>query len=277
MNPEINDAAIRPAAVAGMFYPADALELGEEVDTLLGSAPRPPFDAASIKAIAVPHAGYVYSGATAAAAYRLLEGRHAAIRRVVLLGPTHRVAVRGLALPNVDIFETPLGGVPVDTELAARIERLPQVVGSRAAHAAEHSLEVQLPFLQRVIGEFSLLPLAVGMVRPEDVAEAIDAVWGGAETLIVVSTDLSHFLSYATAQGIDSATCRQILALDGTLRPDQACGAYPVNGLLLAARRAGLEPALVGLCNSGDTAGDRNRVVGYAAFAFHSSEPPRHA
>lgn len=268
MNPEINDAAIRPAAVAGMFYPADALELGEEVDTLLGSAPRPPFDAASIKAIAVPHAGYVYSGATAAAAYRLLEGRHAAIRRVVLLGPTHRVAVRGLALPNVDIFETPLGGVPVDTELAARIERLPQVVGSRAAHAAEHSLEVQLPFLQRVIGEFSLLPLAVGMVRPEDVAEAIDAVWGGAETLIVVSTDLSHFHPYREARELDSATVADVLALRGDIDHEHACGATPLNGLLVSARRRGLTPHLVDARNSGDTAGDRSRVVGYASFAF---------
>lgn len=268
MNPEINYAAIRPAAVAGMFYPADALELGEEVDTLLGSAPRPPFDAASIKAIAVPHAGYVYSGATAAAAYRLLEGRHAAIRRVVLLGPTHRVAVRGLALPNVDIFETPLGGVPVDTELAARIERLPQVVGSRAAHAAEHSLEVQLPFLQRVIGEFSLLPLAVGMVRPEDVAEAIDAVWGGAETLIVVSTDLSHFHPYREARELDSATVADVLALRGDIDHEHACGATPLNGLLLCARRRGLTPHLIDARNSGDTAGDRSRVVGYASFAF---------
>jgi len=269
MNPQIdNDAARRPAAVAGMFYPADALSLLDEVDTLLGSAARPKFDAASIKAIAVPHAGYVYSGATAAAAYGLLEARRSDIRRVVLLGPTHRVAVRGLALPNVEFFETPLGSVPVDIELAARIETLPQVLGSRAAHAAEHSLEVQLPFLQRMIGAFSLLPLAVGMARSDEVAEVIDAVWGGPETLIVVSTDLSHFHPYREAQQLDGATVADVLALRSDIDHEHACGATPLNGLLLCAQRHGLTPHLVDARNSGDTAGDRSRVVGYASFAF---------
>lgn len=268
MNPRIDDAMTRPAAVAGMFYPADALELLEEVDTLLGTARLAAFDVASIKAIAVPHAGYIYSGATAAAAYGLLENRRSTIRRVVLLGPTHRVAIRGIALPDAELFETPLGSVPIDIDLAVRIEALPQVVGSRDAHAAEHSLEVQLPFLQRVIGEFSLLPLAVGMAHADEVAEVLDAVWGGPETLIVVSTDLSHFHPYREAQELDGATVADVLALRSDIDHEHACGATPLNGLLVSARRRGLTPHLVDARNSGDTAGDRSRVVGYASFAF---------
>jgi AmmeMemoRadiSam system protein B len=258
----------RPAAVAGMFYPADALELLEEVDTLLGTARLAAFDVASIKAIAVPHAGYIYSGATAAAAYGLLENRRSTIRRVVLLGPTHRVAIRGIALPDAELFETPLGSVPIDIDLAVRIEALPQVVGSRDAHAAEHSLEVQLPFLQRVIGEFSLLPLAVGMAHADEVAEVLDAVWGGPETLIVVSTDLSHFHPYREAQELDGATVADVLAMRSDIDHEHACGATPLNGLLVSARRRGLTPHLVDARNSGDTAGDRSRVVGYASFAL---------
>jgi AmmeMemoRadiSam system protein B len=268
MNPRIDDAMTRPAAVAGMFYPADALELLEEVDTLLGTARLAAFDVASIKAIAVPHAGYIYSGATAAAAYGLLENRRSTIRRVVLLGPTHRVAIRGIALPDAELFETPLGSVPIDIDLAVRIEALPQVVGSRDAHAAEHSLEVQLPFLQRVIGEFSLLPLAVGMAHADEVAEVLDAVWGGPETLIVVSTDLSHFHPYREAQELDGATVADVLAMRSDIDHEHACGATPLNGLLVSARRRGLTPHLVDARNSGDTAGDRSRVVGYASFAL---------
>lgn len=268
-------ASIRPPAVAGTFYPGDAAHLATQVAALL--APLAPAPGPCPKAIIAPHAGYIYSGPTAARVYATLAPWRTTIRRVILLGPTHRVAVRGLAVPAADAFATPLGIIPIDRAARASLAHLPQVVVSDHVHALEHSLEVHLPFLQTVLAEFQLLPLAVGEASPAAVAEVIECLWGGAETLIVVSTDLSHFLSYGAARDIDDATCRQILALDGTLLPEQACGAYPVNGLLLAARRGGLEPELLDLCNSGDTAGDRNRVVGYAAFAFHPSEPASHA
>lgn len=267
-------AAARPAAVAGMFYPADPRVLARDVDRLVGRAPRPALDPLQIKAIAVPHAGYVYSGETAACAYALLAPRRAAIRRVVLLGPTHRVAVQGLALPDAGSFDSPLGAVALDGELVAAARALPQIVVSKAAHAAEHSLEVQLPFLQRVLDRFSLLPLAVGRASAAEVAQVLDSLWGGPETLIVVSTDLSHFHAYDEAVRIDSATVQDVLALRTDIDHQHACGATPLNGLLLCAHQRGLTPHLIDVRNSGDTAGDRSRVVGYGAFAF--TEPPHH-
>ena len=216
----------------------------------------------------VPHAGYVYSGEIAAAAYaRLADGRDG-IRRVVLFGPTHRVPVRGLALPSTHAFATPLGNVGIDRAAADAALALPQVRQSDAAHALEHSLEVQLPFLQAVLGEFALVPFAVGDATPAEVAEVIELLWGGPETLIVVSSDLSHYHRYADAQAIDRATAGAILGLSPTLDHDQACGATPVNALLLSARERALEAELLDLRNSGDTAGDRSRVVGYASFAL---------
>lgn len=260
---------LRPPAVAGAFYPGAPGELAAAVDALLAAAPvTASTPATGAKAIVVPHAGYCYSGPTAAALYAPLAARRQAIRRVILLGPTHRFAVRGLALPGVDAFATPLGTIPIDAGAVAALANLPQVGTSPAAHAGEHSLEVQLPFLQRVLDAFTLLPLAVGEATPEAVAEVLERLWGGDETLIVVSSDLSHYLPYAEARGIDADTARHILALDGPLEHHQACGATPLNGLLLAARRHGLTPTLVDLRNSGDTAGDRQRVVGYGAFAF---------
>ena len=257
---------LRPPAVAGAFYPGDPQNLAAMVDRLLAKAtPEPALHA---KALIVPHAGYVYSGSTAAQGYASLAPWASQIHRVILLGPTHRVAVDGIALREAEAFATPLGNVRLDAPAIAAIADLPQIVFSNPAHACEHALEVHLPFLQRVLGDFTLVPLAVGHATPEDVAEVLERLWGGAETLIVVSSDLSHFLPYATAQQVDNNTCRHILQLDSRIRPEQACGAYPVNGLLLAASRRGLKPNLLGLCNSGDTAGDRNRVVGYAAFAF---------
>lgn len=258
---------VRSPAVAGMFYPGAPAALQASVDSLLAAAAsRCP---AAPKALIVPHAGYVYSGSTAAAAYAALAPWAATIRRVVLLGPTHRVAVDGLALPESEAFATPLGTVPVDAEAVAALADLPQVVKSERVHAPEHSLEVHLPFLQRVLGEFSIVPLAVGRASPAAVAEVLERLWGGPETLIVVSSDLSHYLPYAVANEVDAETCRHILALDTAIHPEQACGAHPVNGLLLAARRRGLTPSLLARCNSGDTAGDRQRVVGYAAIAFN--------
>jgi AmmeMemoRadiSam system protein B len=260
---------IRPPAVAGMFYPGNPAVLQRTVDELLATAT--PAATAQPKALIVPHAGYIYSGSTAALAYAALAPWRATIRRVVLLGPTHRVAVAGLALTEANALATPLGTVAVDAAAVAEIAALPQVVASDRVHAQEHSLEVHLPFLQRALDDFRVIPLAVGHAAPEDVAEVLDRLWDGPETLIVISSDLSHFLPYASANQVDRDTCTHILALDAHIRPEQACGAYPVNGLLLAARRRGLVPTLLHRCNSGDTAGDRQRVVGYAAFTFHEA------
>lgn len=257
---------VRQPAVAGTFYEGHRHALRNNISSLLESA-RQGGDTAP-KAIIVPHAGYVYSGSTAALAYAQLSTSRKIIRRVVLLGPVHRVPVKGLALPGADSFATPLGEIEVDQAAVAAITTLPQVVVSSRAHAMEHSLEVQLPFLQSVLDHFTVVPLAVGDATPAEVAQVLEVLWGGPETLIVISSDLSHYLPYRTAQTVDQDTVQSILQLDDTLTHEQACGGTPVNGLLLAAKRHGLQPHLLGLCNSGDTAGDKNRVVGYAAFAF---------
>lgn len=258
---------IRPAAVAGAFYPARAEILSQDIADMLATAQRYIAAQAMLpKALIVPHAGYVYSGPIAASAYACLRGGQ--YRRVVLVGPSHRIAVRGLALPGSDGFATPLGVVPVDREAMAAVARLPQVVESDQAHAQEHSLEVQLPFLQKVLGDFSVVPLAVGEATPDEVAEVLECLWGGPETLIVISSDLSHYLPYDMAKKVDDATAQAILELRDLVSHDQACGGAPVNGFLLAARRHRLIPELLDLRNSGDTGGDRGRVVGYAAFAF---------
>lgn len=263
---------LRPAAVSGTFYPDNAAILERVIVQMLGkvtrnAAPHP-------KAIIAPHAGYIYSGAIAASIYAPLAAMRDTIRRIVLLGPTHRVALNGLALPASKAFSTPLGNVPVDQQAIAAIRDLPQVIISEAAHAEEHSLEVQLPFLQTVFGEFSLVPLAVGLVSPEMVAEVLERLWGGPETLIVISSDLSHYLQYNEARQIDKGTAQHILDLEPDIRHQQACGATPINGLLIAARLHGLRAQLIDLRNSGDTAGDKSRVVGYGAFAF--TEEDRH-
>lgn len=260
---------VRSPAVAGMFYPEDPDDLTRAVRGYLDAAEAGAghWDGRRPKAIIVPHAGYIYSGSTAALAYARVAADATHVRRVVLLGPCHRVAVRGLALPGADCFDTPLGRIPVAPS-EALVGTVPQVVTDPVAHAAEHSLEVQLPFLQAILGDFELLPLAVGRAAPDDVAEVIDTLWGGPETLIVISSDLSHYLPYQQAQQVDAATLAQIRRLEVPLSHEQACGATPVNGMLVAAARRGITPELLGACNSGDTAGDRRRVVGYAAFAF---------
>ncbi len=259
----------RPPAVAGSFYPAFPEELAAEVRSLLADAPAA--TGPIPKAIIAPHAGYVYSGPTAAAIYARLAPARERIRRVVLLGPVHRVAVRGLALPAADRFATPLGHVALDVDAMNAIVNMPQVCVSAAAHAHEHSLEVHLPFLQTVLVDFTLVPLAVGDTSAGEVAEVLERLWGGDETLIVVSSDLSHFLGYADAQSVDRQTTAKILALRDDISHSEACGGTPVNGLALAARRHGLAPSLVDLRNSGDAArgaGDKRRVVGYGAFAY---------
>jgi AmmeMemoRadiSam system protein B len=258
---------IRHAAVAGTFYPGDGRVLADQVQTMLRAVP---VEAALVspKAIVVPHAGYIYSGQTAAMAYAKLIPAHNTIKRVILLGPAHRVYVRGLALPDVDSFATPLGKVDLDKQAMAKLQGLSQVAVSSAAHIQEHSLEVQLPFLQSVLEDFTLVPLVVGDASPAEVAEVLDILWGGEETLIVVSSDLSHYLSYTQAQQMDQSTVDKILQLQDTLTHQQACGGIVVNGLIFAARKHHLQPCLVDMCNSGDTAGSKDRVVGYAAFLF---------
>jgi MEMO1 family protein len=265
---EIPMPAVRPAAVAGMFYPEAPSSLAADVRTYLRGAARSAQNATRPKALIVPHAGYVYSGTVAAAAYTRLNAHGESIRRIVLFGPAHRVPVRGLALPSVRAFATPLGIVDVDRDAVASALTLPQVCEIDAPHVLEHSLEVQLPFLQTVLREFSIVPFAVGDATPAEVAEVIELLWGGPETIVVVSSDLSHYLRYTEARALDRATANDILALSATLEHEHACGATPINGLLMAARRRRLLPELLDLRNSGDTAGDKSRVVGYASFAF---------
>jgi MEMO1 family protein len=261
----------RPSAVSGTFYPSPRQELENELNEMLGAV-KSVFHVAVPKAIIVPHAGYIYSGSTAAVAYTSLFAARSLIRRVVLLGPVHRVPVRGLALPGVDAFETPLGRIELDQTAIASIANLPQIVVSAAAHAKEHSLEVQLPFLQTVLDNFKLVPLAVGDASAAEVAAVLEKLWGKEETLIVISSDLSHFLPYYVAQSVDRETIQNILDLQGPISHDQACGGTPINGLLLAAQRHHLRTQLLDYRNSGDTAGDKNRVVGYASLAFIEEE-----
>ena len=259
-------ASTRPPAVAGMFYPDDRQSLHTLVSDLLDGAPA---GGPSPKAIIAPHAGYIYSGPVAASVYRRLTAARERIRRVVLVGPSHRVAFRGIAIPSVTAFATPLGEIPLDRSALDELATLPFVHRLDQPHALEHSLEVQLPFLQEVLADFALAPLVVGDAEPAQVAAALELLWGGDETLIVISSDLSHYHDYATAQRMDQATSHAI----ETLRPDEiayedACGRLPVSGLLLAARRHGLKAETVDLRNSGDTAGPRDRVVGYGAYAL---------
>lgn len=258
---------VRPAAVAGTFYPDDPRVLAATVDRALAAAPAA--TAPPPKALVVPHAGYVYSGAVAATAYAQLAPVRHAIRRVVLLGPAHRVPLDGVAASSADAFETPLGLVPCDGEGRAAVLGLDGVTVDDGAHAGEHALEVQLPFLQRCLDAFALLPLVVGWARPEAVAAVLDAVWGGAETLVIVSSDLSHYHDHATARALDARTAAAVVAARAeALGPDDACGRHPLAGLLVAAHRRGLGVRLLDLRTSGDTNGGLDRVVGYGAFAL---------
>ena len=260
---------VRPSAVAGAFYPADAERLSTDVDRLLAQVA--PQSATEVpKALIVPHAGYVYSGIVAAHAYAQLRRQRETPRRIVLFGPAHFVPLRSLALPKAVAFQTPLGTVQVESEMAADLEAVPGVTRHSAAHAREHSLEVQLPFLQRTLEDFRIVPLVVGDATPNEVASVMDAAWGDASTVIVVSSDLSHYLTYQDAVEVDRRTADQILALGpAPLSPEQACGSNAINGLLITASRHHLRPKLLDLRNSGDTAGARDEVVGYGAFAFY--------
>lgn len=260
--------ATRTPAVAGMFYPAHAAELHAQVQSFLNQIHAP--DEPPPKAMIVPHAGYIYSGPIAAVAYARLQAMRDRISRVILLGPSHRVGFRGIAVSGMDAFATPLGRVPVDHEAVEQVRQLPGVGFLEQAHAQEHSLEVHLPFLQEVLGDFKLVPLVVGDAHPPEVGAVLEALWGGPETLIVISSDLSHYHDYQTARAMDRETSNAIEKLRfEDIGYDQACGRNPVNGLLWVARRKGLQCETLDLRNSGDTAGTRDQVVGYGAYVFH--------
>lgn len=268
MNAPAHNSA-RPAAVAGLFYPDAPKLLAAAVDELLNGARVQPrsFEKTPVKVLVVPHAGYVYSGPVAASGYAVLAPQAQRVRRVVLLGPAHRAYVRGLALPGVSALESPLGQVAIDADAVRALESMPNVTVDRRAHAKEHSLEVHLPFLQRVLGAFTVVPLVVGDATPEEVAAVIERVWGGDETLIVVSSDLSHYQPYETAQALDAATVAALVA-GRPVSNDQACGARVLNGLSALRATHALTPHVLDLRNSGDTAGTRGEVVGYLALAF---------
>jgi AmmeMemoRadiSam system protein B len=257
----------RSPAVADLFYPGEPAELAGLVRGYLDNADLPP-PGLRPKALIVPHAGYVYSGPVAATAYRTLAPFRDEVQRVVLMGPAHRVYLEGMAVPEADTFRVPTGKVPVDAVGVARALKLPGVLASDRAHAAEHSLEVHLPFLQAVLERFSIVPIVVGACSSERVADVLDALWGGDETLIVVSSDLSHYHPYAEAREIDASTSGEIVSRACNLTGEQACGAFAINGLMRAARAHDLRVQELDLRNSGDTAGGRDQVVGYGAFAL---------
>lgn len=259
---------VRPPAVAGSFYPADPGQLQAMVQGFLAQAAADP--QGPPRAIIAPHAGYIYSGPIAASAYAQLQPVAERIRRVVLIGPSHRVALRGIATSSAEAYHTPLGSVPLDRAALAVLADLPYVQERDDAHAHEHSLEVHLPFLQAVLRQFSLIPLVAGDATPEQVATVLERLWGGEDTLLVVSSDLSHYHSYADAQQQDRATSEAIAQLRyQDIDFDDACGRVPVSGLLYLARQHGLHGKILDLRNSGDTAGPRDRVVGYGAYVFH--------
>jgi len=262
-----NRSKIRRPAVSGQFYPDDPTELKALLNQMFQQAR--PSNPSHVKAVIAPHAGFIYSGPVAASAYQVLKSQAEQIKRVILLGPSHRVGFYGMATSSAAKFEMPQGYIPLDREAIHLIRSLPQVMENDQAHLFEHSLEVQLPFLQTVLNDFTLVPLVVGECPPDQVAEVLELLWGGDETLIVISSDLSHYNPYPIAQQQDQKTSEAIV----NMQPQQieygdACGRNPVNGLLVSAKKHGLSSQMVDLRNSGDTAGSRDRVVGYGAYLF---------
>jgi AmmeMemoRadiSam system protein B len=258
----------RTPAVAGLFYPASPSALASAVDEMLAST-RVDAGAPVPKALVVPHAGYVYSGPIAASAYARLRPAADRIARAVIVGPAHRVWVDGVVDAGADAFVTPLGSIAVDVDALSAIASRITIGTSAHAHAREHSLEVQLPFVQRVLPRAKIVPLAVGHAPPDEVGRALEALWGGDETVVLVSSDLSHYHPYDVARTLDGETAERIVSLDSTEIPgERACGAAGINGLLWVARRRGMRAEQLDVRNSGDTAGRRDEVVGYGAFAF---------
>ncbi len=273
MRPSLSNASVRPPAVAGFFYPGDAAELRDTVNTLISAAaptPLPP-----TLSYIVPHAGYVYSGGVAAVAYGHLRRSGLRPKRIVIIGPSHRVYLQGIAIPDSGAFATPLGEIPLDTRAKRALLKRGDVILSDAPHAQEHSLEVQLPFLQVIFGAFELVPLVVGAAEPSYVAAVLDDVAHDADTLLLASSDMSHYLSYEEARRVDADTNARILRFSNTLSGEQACGAVALNGLLTLARKRGASISALSLLNSGDAAGDRSRVVGYAAYAIDDHRTSR--
>jgi len=266
MNTKNPETSIRPAAVSGYFYPANSAELRNMINELMSkttaAGPAP-------KALIAPHAGYIYSGLTAAIAYANLQSVKDKINRVVLLGPAHRVYLKGIALSSATYFATPLGNIEIDQEAIKFLKQLPQVVVSDAAHQQEHSLEVHLPFLQTILSKFTLVPLVVGETSPQEVAEVLELFWNEPDTIIIISSDLSHYHDYETAKRIDAGTTHAIEHLElEKIGPEQACGCRPVCGMLQLARTKKLSVNTLDVRNSGDTAGTKDRVVGYGAWSF---------
>jgi MEMO1 family protein len=258
---------VRPAAVAGRFYPADPDALRKLIASLLAEVP--PASGPAPKALIAPHAGYLYSGPIAASAYAQFMPARNLIQRIILLGPSHYVSVDGVATSSAEAFATPLGVVPLDLEAVRQVRSLPQAQELDEAHAQEHSLEVQLPFLQTVLERFTLVPLAVGEATPEEIAEVLEILWGGPETRLVISSDLSHYQDFQNARRLDQATAKAIEALKPNgIGEERACGRIPIRGLLATAQRRHLKARTLDLRSSGDTAGPRDQVVGYGAFAF---------
>ena len=273
MRPSRTNASVREPAVAGLFYPGDAGELRATVDALLEQAPV--VDAPTAQTFIVPHAGYVYSGGVAATAYAQVGRSAANAQRIVIIGPSHRIYLRGVAIPQSDAFRTPLGDMPLDASAKRTLVRRGDVILSDAPHALEHSLEVQLPFLQRVACEAPIVPLVVGDATPEHIASVLDDVVDDTQTLLLASSDLSHYLSYHAAQTHDSQTSARILSFANDLTGEDACGAVALNGVLTFAKRRGAGIKELARLNSGDTAGDRSRVVGYGAYAIHHDRRSR--
>jgi len=270
---DVAQTKVRPPAVAGQFYTRDPERLRTEVAELLASVPA--HVTASTKALIVPHAGYVYSGRVAATAFAGLQDRADTIKRTVLIGPAHYVPLKGIAFPTVDAFETPLGQVALDRGVLATIADLPSVIAADAPHVPEHALEVELPFLQTLLHDFAVVPLLVGDASPQEVADVLRELWGGPETLVIVSSDLSHYHDYDTARRLDSGTAAAIERADwARLGPSNACGFLAVAGLIVEATRRELSARRLFMCNSGDTAGSHDRVVGYGTWTFE--EAPRH-
>ncbi len=258
---------VRPPAVAGTFYPDSPDRCRAQLDALLGHTPAPT-GGGGPKAVIVPHAGWIYSGPVAASAYATIGPRVHEIERVVVLGPAHTVALEAMAVPASRTWVTPLGEIEIDAEPVRASLACPRVVADDRPHWREHAIEVQLPFLQHLLPGFRLLPVVVGWVPTHDVVGLLDAVWGGEETLVVISTDLSHYHDHATATRLDQRTAAAIVAADGAaVGPEDACGAYPLRGLLARAARNGDPIELLDRRTSADTAGDPDRVVGYGAFA----------
>lgn len=273
---ESDSSLVRPPAVAGMFYPSNPKELETSVRFYLSEAAAefPSTSKTSPKAIIVPHAGYIYSGLTAAAGYNSLRPNANCIRRVVIMGPCHRVGITGIALPASQAFDTPLGRVPLDMKAIEKLVSMHQVHIIDDTHIDDHSIEVHLPFLQVLLNDFSIVPLIVGQSSKNEVAEVLQTLWGGDETLILISSDLSHYLPYDEAQKLDDATCKAIEQLEpNALGDEQACGRISIKGLMMVAREKGLSVFTADLRNSGDTAGTKDRVVGYGSWLLTEGMP----